>query len=88
MSTAVNDPDFNTQAPIAVLESFFNTHTTDEVKLTLLETLQGYALNENKGFLKLEISEEQITIMFDSLIALVGAVEMLMEEGKIVGLKS
>jgi hypothetical protein len=79
MSAAPNDVEnLNSQTPVQVLKSFFDHHSTDQVRLTLLQTMQGYALNEKKGFLDLNMDEQQI--------ALVGAVETLMDDGKIAGM--
>ncbi|MET3982036.1 hypothetical protein ABIB62_004652 [Mucilaginibacter sp. UYP25] len=76
----------NTDEPLKVLQAFFNAHSVDAVKLALLTALQGYALNEKKGFLEPGFSEEDITEMFDSLIALVAAVEKLTIQGRIEGI--
>jgi hypothetical protein len=87
MSAAPNDVEnLNSQTPVQVLKSFFDHHSTDQVRLTLLQTMQGYALNEKKGFLDLNMDEQQIAEVFDGLIALVGAVETLMDDGKIAGM--
>ncbi|KQR71209.1 hypothetical protein [Pedobacter sp. Leaf176] len=89
MSTSdSNLEDINSKTPAQMIESFYNTHTIDKVKLTLLEAFQGYALNDKSGFLKLDIGEEQVSEVFDSLIELVRAIETLIEEGKIEGVKS
>ena len=87
MSAAPNDAEnLNSQTPVQVLKLFFDHHSTDQVRLTLLETMQGYALNEKKGFLDLNMDEQQIAEVFDGLIALVGAVQTLMDDGKIAGM--
>jgi hypothetical protein len=87
MSAAPNDAEnLNSQTPVQVLKSFFDHHSTDQVRLTLLQTMQNYALNENKGFLDLNMDEQQIAEVFDGLIALVGAVQTLMDDGKIAGM--
>jgi hypothetical protein len=87
MSAAPNDAEnLNSQTPVQVLKSFFDHHSADQVRLTLLQTMQGYALNEKKGFLDLNMDEQQIAEVFDGLIALVGAVETLMDDGKIAGM--
>ncbi|CAH0135380.1 hypothetical protein SRABI27_00140 [Pedobacter sp. Bi27] len=71
-----------------VLESFYEHYNVDKIKLTLLESFQGYALNEKKGFLELKISEQEVSDVFDSLIDLVTAVRTLMEQGKIEGVRA
>lgn len=53
----------------------------------LLESFQGYALNDKKGFLELGIGEEEVGEVFDGLIELVVAVRVLMEEGKVEGVR-
>ncbi|WP_426328719.1 hypothetical protein [Pedobacter sp. R-06] len=69
-----------------VLESFYEHYSVDKIKLTLLESFQGYALNDNKGFLDLNISEQEVSDVFDGLIELVTTVRTLMEQGKIEGI--
>ncbi|MGM9475231.1 hypothetical protein ACS5PU_02330 [Pedobacter sp. GSP4] len=69
-----------------VLEAFYGRYGLDSVRLILLESFQAYALNDKKGFLELGISEEEVAEVFDGLIGLVGAVLVLMEEGRIDGL--
>lgn len=71
-----------------VLESFYEHYSVDKIKLTLLESFQGYALNDNKGFLDLNISEQEVGDVFDGLIDLVTAVRTLMEQGKIEGVRA
>lgn len=69
-----------------VLESFYEHYSVDKIKLTLLESFQGYALNDKKGFLDLNISEQEVSNVFDGLIDLVTAVRTLIEQGKIEGI--
>lgn len=69
-----------------VLESFYEHYSVDKIKLTLLESFQGYALNDKKGFLDLNISEQEVSDVFDGLIDLVTAVRTLIEQGKIEGI--
>ena len=69
-----------------VLELFYRHYSDHKIKLTLLESFQGYALNDKKGFLKLNISEQEVSDVFDGLIELVTAVRTLMEQGKIEGI--
>ncbi|QDW25228.1 hypothetical protein FFJ24_010560 [Pedobacter sp. KBS0701] len=70
-----------------VLELFYDRYNVDKVKLVLLESFQGYALNDKKGFLELGIGEEEVGEVFDGLIELVVAVRVLMEEGKVEGVR-
>jgi hypothetical protein len=69
-----------------VLELFYDHYSVDRIKLTLLESFQGYTLNDKKGFLQLNISEQEVSDVFDGLIDLVAAVRTLMEQGKIEGM--
>mgnify|MGYP006951074640 CR=1 FL=1 len=69
-----------------VLESFYEHYSVDKIKLTLLESFQGYALNDKNGFLDLNISEQEVSDVFDGLIELVTAVRALMVQGKIEGI--
>jgi len=69
-----------------MLELFYDHYSIDKIKLTLLESFQGYALNDKKGFLELNISEQEVSDVFDGLIDLVTAVRTLMEQGKIEGI--
>lgn len=71
-----------------VLESFYEHYSVDKIKLTLLESFQGYALNDKKGFLDLNISEQEVSEVFDGLIDLATAVRTLMEQGKIEGVRA
>ena len=71
-----------------VLELFYDKFSVDKIRLTLLESFQGYALNDKKGFLELNISEQEVCDVFDGLIELVVAVRTLMEEGKIEGVRA
>ncbi|MDQ0640076.1 hypothetical protein QF042_003641 [Pedobacter sp. W3I1] len=71
-----------------VLESFYEHYNVDKIKLTLLESFQGYSLNEKKGFLELNISEQEVSDVFDGLIELVTAVRTLIEQGKIEGVRA
>lgn len=70
-----------------VLELFYDRYSVDKVKVLLLESFQGYALNDKKGFLKLGIGEQEVGEVFDGLIGLVVAVRVLMEEGKVEGVR-
>lgn len=83
--------DYNPRCPSLktaqqVLELFYDHYSIDKIKLVLLESFQGYALNDKKGFLELNISEQEVSDVFDGLIELVTAVRTLIEEGKIVGI--
>ena len=69
-----------------VLESFYDHYSVDKIKLVLLEVFQGYALNDKAGFLDLDITEQELSEVFDGLIELVVAVRTLMEQGKIEGI--
>lgn len=69
-----------------VLESFYEHYNVDKIKLTLLESFQGYALNDKKSFLDLNISDQEVSEVFDGLIDLVTAVRTLIEQGKIEGI--
>jgi len=69
-----------------VLESFYEHYSVDKIKLTLLESFQGYTLNDKNGFLDLNISEQEVSDVFDGLIELVTAVRTLMVQGKIEGI--
>jgi len=69
-----------------VLELFFDNYSVKEVKLILLESFQGYVLNDKKGFLELNIGEQEVCDVFDGLMDLVVAVRTLMKQGKIEGL--
>lgn len=71
-----------------VLELFYDHYSVDKVKLVLLESFQGFALNDKKGFLELNISKQEVSEVFDGLIELVVAVRVLMEEGKVEGVRS
>ncbi len=71
-----------------VLELFYDHYSIDKIKLTLLESFQGYALNDKKGFLELNISEQEVSDVFDGLIDLVTAVRTLMVQGKIEGVRA
>lgn len=71
-----------------VLEVFYDGYSIEKVKLVLLEAFQGYTINDKKGFLKLGVSEREVGEVFDSLIELVGAIRVLMDEGKIERLRS
>jgi hypothetical protein len=71
-----------------VLELFFDHYTSDKIKLVLLESFQGYALNEKRGFLELNIGEQEVSDVFDGLVDLVTAVRTLMEQGKIEGVRA
>ncbi|WP_316824724.1 hypothetical protein [Pedobacter miscanthi] len=79
-------PSFKTAQQ--VLELFYGKYSADKVKLVLLESFQGYALNDRKGFLDLGIGEQEVSEVFDGLIELVMAVWTLMEEGKIEGVRA
>ncbi|QNR82905.1 hypothetical protein H9N25_12995 [Pedobacter riviphilus] len=70
-----------------VLELFYDHYSVDKIKLVLLEVFQGYALNDKAGFLDLDISEQEVSEVFDGLIELIVAVQTLMEEGKVEGVK-
>ena len=70
-----------------VLELFFDNYNLDKIKLVLLDSFQGYALNDKKGLLELNISEQEVSEVFDGLIELVLAVRTLMDEGKIEGVR-
>lgn len=83
--------DYNSGSPSLktaqqVLELFYRHYSDHKIKLTLLESFQGYALNDKKGFLELNISEQEVSDVFDGLIDLVTAVRTLMEQGKIEGI--
>jgi hypothetical protein len=83
--------DYNSGSPSLktaqqVLTIFYNHYTIDKIKLTLLESFQGFALNDKKGFLELNISEQEVSEVFDGLIDLVTAVRTLIEQGKIEGI--
>ena len=69
------------------LELFYGKYSADKVKLVLLASFQGYALNDQKGFLDLGASEQEVAEVFDGLIELVVAVRVLMEEGKVDGVR-
>ena len=69
-----------------VLKLFYDNYSLDKIKLTLLESFQGYSLNDKKGFLELNIGEQEVCDVFDGLVDLVVAVRTLMEQGKIEGL--
>ncbi|TBO42244.1 hypothetical protein [Pedobacter kyonggii] len=69
-----------------VLELFYRHYSDHKIKLVLLESFQGYALNDKRGFLELNISEQEVGDVFDGLIELVTAVRTLMEQGKIEGM--
>jgi len=82
--------DYNAGSPSLktaqqVLTMFYDHYSLDSIKLALLESYQGYALNDKKGFLELNISEQEVSDVFDGLIELVTAVRTLMEQGKIEG---
>lgn len=70
-----------------VLELFYDRYGVDKVRLVLLASFQGYALNDKKGFLDLGASEREVAEVFDGLIELVVAVRVLMEEGKVEGVR-
>jgi len=76
---------FNPREPVQVLQDFLAAHRTDQIQLVLMAALQGYALNEHEGFLKLNVSVEEITTLFDDLVDLVTALEELSAQGKITG---
>lgn len=83
--------DYNSGSPSLktaqqVLTIFYDHYSVDKIRLTLLESFQGYALNEKKGFLELNISEQEVSDVFDGLIELVTAVRTLMVQGKIEGI--
>lgn len=71
-----------------VLTMFYDHYSLDSIKLTLLESYQGYALNDKKGFLELNISEQEVSDVFDGLIELVTAVQTLIDQGKIEGVRA
>jgi len=84
--------DYNSGSPSLktaqqVLESFYDHYSVDKIKLVLLEVFQGYALNDKVGFLELDISEQEVGEVFDGLIELIAAVQTLMEEGKVEGVR-
>jgi hypothetical protein len=84
MTTVLTDLiEENALTPEQVIDAFFTLHSRESVSLVLLETFQGYAVNQNKGALKTGVSEEQIAVLFDSMIALVKAVDRLRENGTI-----
>jgi hypothetical protein len=70
-----------------VLELFYDNYSVDKIKLVLLESFQGYALNDKKGFLDLGVSEQEVGEVFDGLIELVVAVRTLMKDGKVEGVR-
>ena len=70
-----------------VLELFYDRYNVDKVKLVLLASFRGYALNDRKGFLDLGAGEQEVAEVFDGLIELVVAVRVLMEEGKVEGVR-
>lgn len=70
-----------------VLELFYGKYSADKVKMVLLESFQGYALSDRKGFLDLGIGEQEVGEVFDGLVELVVVVRTLMQEGKIEGVR-
>lgn len=70
-----------------VLELFYDRYGVDKIKLMLLASFQGYTLNDRKGFLELGASEQEVAEVFDGLIELVVAVRVLIEEGKVEGVR-
>ena len=70
-----------------VLDLFYDRYNVDMVRLVLLESFQGYALNDRKGILDLGVGEQEVAEVFDGLIELVVAVRVLIEEGKVEGVR-
>ncbi|SFA41305.1 hypothetical protein SAMN04488511_102295 [Pedobacter suwonensis] len=68
-----------------VLELFYGSYGVDRVRLVLFSVFQAYALNDRKGFLNMDTSEGEVAELFDGLVGLVAAVEVLMESGRIEG---
>lgn len=69
--------DFGVRTPEQVIRVFYNRYDHGLVKEQLWEAFRGYAVNDEKGLLALTVDERQVADLFDHLIDLVHAVEVL-----------
>src|SRR5476651_426451 len=69
--------DFGVRTPEQVILVFFSLYDHVLVKEQLWEAFRGYAVNDEKGLLALTVDERQVADLFDHLIDLVYAVEVL-----------
>lgn len=69
--------DFGVRTPEQVIRVFFSKYDHGLVKEQLWEAFRGYAVNDEKGLLALTVEEREVADLFDHLINLVHAVEVL-----------
>ena len=69
--------DFATRTPDQIIRVFYKLYDQESVRLQLWEVFRGFAVNDEKGPLGLNVEEEEVALLLDQLIDLVGAVQTL-----------
>lgn len=77
MGAVFNIWDFTVRTPEQVVRVFLELYDQEEVRVQLWEAFRGFAVNDEKGLLALRVEEQELALLFDQLIDLVGAVERL-----------
>lgn len=77
MSIVIDLNNFSLRTPEQMIRVFYSLHSHDSVKAELWEIFRTFATNDEKGVGALEESETRAALLFDHLISLVEAVEML-----------
>jgi hypothetical protein len=69
--------DFGVRTPEQVVRVFFGLYDGVSVRRRLWEVFRLYAVNDEKGISALDRDEAEVALLFDHLIDLVGAIEVL-----------
>ncbi|WP_419698997.1 hypothetical protein [Mucilaginibacter sp. NFX135] len=77
MGTVFNLWDFATRTLDQIIRFFYKLYDQETVQAQLWESFRGFAVNDEKGPLSLTVNEEEIALLFDQLIDLVGAIQTL-----------
>ncbi|MDN5288982.1 MAG: hypothetical protein JWR38_5256 [Mucilaginibacter sp.] len=69
--------DFGVRTPEQVVRIFYELYDQTLVRTQLWEVFRLYALNDERGISALDREETKVALLFDHLIDLVGAIEIL-----------
>jgi hypothetical protein len=77
MGVVFNLWDFATRTPDQIIRVFYKLYDQESVRIQLWEIFRGFAANDEKGPLNLTVREEEVALLLDQLIDLVGAIQTL-----------
>ncbi|WP_183567710.1 hypothetical protein [Mucilaginibacter sp. SP1R1] len=76
-AVVINLKDFGVRTPEQVVRIFFELYDVVSVREQLWEVFRRYTVNDENGIAALDKDETRVALLFDHLIDLVGAIEIL-----------